>query len=63
MPIPRASVLQEVRRSLWPEQAAQPAFIHHLRSLYDETQLEAIEVGWAGASAGSLSASWLEVRL
>ncbi len=37
-------LLQEVRRSLWPEQAAQPAFIDHLRKLYDETQLEAIEV-------------------
>lgn len=36
---------QEVRRSLWPEQAAQPEFIAHLRRLYDETQLEAIEVG------------------
>ncbi|PSC75196.1 Helicase sen1 [Micractinium conductrix] len=34
----------EVRRGLWPEQAAQPAFIHHLRKLYDETQLEAIEM-------------------
>jgi senataxin len=34
----------EVRRSLWPEQAAQPAFINYLRSLYDETQLEAIEM-------------------
>ncbi|KAL4419979.1 hypothetical protein ABPG75_007077 [Micractinium tetrahymenae] len=34
----------EVRRGLWPEQAAQPAFIHYLRGCYDETQLEAIEM-------------------
>ncbi|EFN53619.1 expressed protein [Chlorella variabilis] len=34
----------EVRRSLWPEQAAQPAFIDYLRQRYDETQLEAIEM-------------------
>jgi hypothetical protein len=33
-----------VRRSLWPEQAAQPQFIQYLRQRYDETQLEAIEV-------------------
>lgn len=50
-----------MRRSLWPEQAAQPAFISYLRSLYDETQLEAIEVGgvpavqsWAGPGEACL---------
>jgi hypothetical protein len=37
--------LQEVRRSMWPEQAAQPAFIEYLRQRFDEAQLEAIEVG------------------
>lgn len=36
--------LQEVRRAMWPAQAAHPPFVEYLKRLYDHTQLEAIEV-------------------
>jgi len=45
------TVLQDVRRKMWPEQARRDLFIKYLKDTYDYRQRECIEVSGVGGGS------------